>query len=96
MPKMSTTLKSPKGLKDLECEKGQLSSSPPIPYIPLTDLLTTKEVPESLKIKLPVGTIFNMSIFFQGDTEEYLAHVVAVLGLINQTHHAVQEAGQGC
>ncbi len=32
--KMSTILKSPKRLKDLECKKGQLSSWPPIPYAP--------------------------------------------------------------
>jgi hypothetical protein len=35
-------------------------------------------------IKLPDGTAFNMSIFSQGNTKEYLAHVVAVLCLINQ------------
>jgi hypothetical protein len=67
---MSIILKNPKGLKDLECKKGQLSSWPPIPYIPLTDLVTTKESPENLKIKLSNGTVFNMSIFFQGNTEE--------------------------
>ncbi len=33
---------------------------------------------------LPNGTVFNMSIFSQGNTEEYLAHVVMVLCLINQ------------
>ncbi len=42
--KMSTILKSPKGLKDLECKKGQLSSWPIIRYIPQKDLVTTKEV----------------------------------------------------
>jgi hypothetical protein len=46
--------------------------------------VTTKEVPESLKMKLPNGTLFNMSILSQEITEEYLAHVVAVLRLINQ------------
>jgi hypothetical protein len=54
------------------------------------DLVTTKEALESLKIKLPNGTIFNMSIFSQGDTEEYLAHVVTVLHLINQKGLDVQ------
>ncbi len=62
--KMSTTFKSPKGLKDSECKKGQLSSWPPSLYIPRTDLVNTKKAPETLKIKLPDGTIFNMSIFF--------------------------------
>ncbi len=53
---MSIILKSPKGLKDLECKKGQLTSRPPIPYVPPTDLLTTKESLYNFKIKLPNGT----------------------------------------
>ncbi len=81
---MNTTLKSPEGLKDSECKKGQLISWPPIPYVPSTDLVTTKEAQESLKIKLPDGTIFNMSIFSQGKNKEYLAHIIAVLRLIRQ------------
>jgi hypothetical protein len=81
---MSTTLKTPKGPKDSECKKRQLSSRPPVPYFPPTDLVTTMEVPESLKIKLPNGTVFNMSIFSQGNTEEYLVHIIAVLHLIHQ------------
>jgi hypothetical protein len=54
------------------------------------DLVPTKEAPESLKIKLPDETIFNMSFFSQGNTEEYLAHVVAVLRLINKKGLDVQ------
>jgi hypothetical protein len=81
--KMSTVLKSPKGLKDSKCKKGQLSSQPPIPYVPPTYLETTKEVPEILKIKLPDGNIFNMSIFSQGNNKEYLIHVIAVFHQIN-------------
>jgi hypothetical protein len=54
------------------------------------DLVTTKEAPVSLKIKLPNETIFNMSIFSQGNTKEYLAHIVAVLGLISQKGLKVQ------
>jgi hypothetical protein len=63
---MSTVLKSPEGLKDSDCKKRQLSSQPLIPYVPPMDLVTTKEVPEGLKIKLPDGTICNLSIIFQG------------------------------
>jgi hypothetical protein len=37
-----------------------------------------------LKVKLPDGTIFSMSIFVQGSSEEYLQHIIAVLCLINQ------------
>ncbi len=81
---MSTTLKAPGRLKDSECEKGQLSSRPPVPYVPSKDLVTTKEEPQSLKIKIPDGTIFNMSIYSHGSTKEYLAHIVAVLHIIKQ------------
>jgi hypothetical protein len=54
------------------------------PVHPPTDLVTTKEVQETLKIKLPNGFIFNMSIFSQGNTKEDLVHVIAVLHLICQ------------
>ncbi len=46
--------------------------------------MNTKKAPETLKVKLPDGTIFNMPIFSQGNTKEYLANVVAVLRLIRQ------------
>ncbi len=82
---MSTTLKTLEGPKDSKCKKGQMSSWPPVPYIPPTDLVTTKEVKETLKIKLPKGTVFNISIFSQGNNKEYLAHVATVLRLI--CHH---------
>jgi hypothetical protein len=81
---MSTILKNSKILKDLECKKGQLSSRPPISYVPPTDLLATKDLSKNLKIKLPNGTVFTMTIFLRWNTEEYLAHVIAVLQLINQ------------
>jgi hypothetical protein len=87
---MSTTLKTPEGLKDSKCKKGQLSNWPPILYVPPTDLVTTMEAPENLKIKLPNGTVFNMSIFSRGNTEEYLEHIVAGLPLINQKELDVQ------
>jgi hypothetical protein len=79
--KMAIVLKSPKGLKDSECKKGQLSSRPHIPYVPLTDLMTTKKSLDNLKIKLLDGTIFNMIISSLDNTEKYLAHVIAVLHL---------------
>jgi hypothetical protein len=82
--KMNIILKSPKGLKDLECEKGQLNSRPPIPYVPPTDLVTIKESSENLKIKLPHGTVFNMSILSHWNTKENLAYVNAIIRLINQ------------
>jgi hypothetical protein len=39
---------------------------------------------KNLKIKLPNEIVFNMTIFSQGNTEEYLAQVNAVVYLINQ------------
>jgi hypothetical protein len=81
---MSTTLKSPDGLMNSECKKGQLSNRPPIPYVPEMDLVTSKEELQVLKVKLPDDTCLNMPIYFHGNTEEYLAHIVAVLRIIKQ------------
>jgi hypothetical protein len=87
---MSTIRKSLNELKDSERMKEQLISWPPIPYVPPMDLVTAKESPESLKIKLSGGTVLNMSIISRRNTEEYLAHVIAVLCLINQKGLNVQ------
>jgi hypothetical protein len=82
---MSTSLKSPDGLKDAECKKGQLSHRPPIPYIPVIDIVTPKEDPQVFKIKLPYASHLSMPIYSHGNNEEYLTHIVAVLQMINQT-----------
>jgi hypothetical protein len=68
--KMSTTNKVPEGLKDSKCEKGNLGVCPPIPYVPPTDLLQTKENSETVKVKLPDGTVISMMIFAKGNPEE--------------------------
>ncbi len=70
--KMSTNLKSPDMLKDAECEKGQLSQRPPIPYVP-------KEEPIVLKVKLPDDSHISMPIFSCGNNEEYIAHIVSLI-----------------
>ncbi len=54
--KMSTSLKSPDGLKDAECKKRQLSHRPPIPYVSVVDVVTPKEEPQIFKTKLPNGS----------------------------------------
>jgi hypothetical protein len=83
--KMSTSLKSPDGLKDAECKKGQLSHWPPIPYVPaVVDIVMPKEKPQIFKIKLPDASHLSMPIYFCGNNKEYLAHIVAVLGVIEQ------------
>ncbi len=76
---MSTTLKSPDRLKNAKCKKGQLSNRPPIPFVPEVDIVTPKEEPQSLKVKLPDESNLNMLIYSHGNTEEYLTHIVAVL-----------------
>jgi hypothetical protein len=82
--KMSTSLKSPDGLKDAECKKGQLSHLPPIPYVPVVDVVTPKEELQLYKVKLPDASHLSIPIYSWGNNEEYLAHVVAVLCIIKQ------------
>ena len=82
--RMSVPLKSPDGLKDHECEKGNLSHRPPIPYVPPTDLLPATSKIETIKIKVSDGSTVNMKIFSIGSPEEYLSHIVAVLHLIDR------------
>jgi hypothetical protein len=82
--KMSTSLKSLDGLKDAECKKGQLSHWPPIPCIPVVNIIMPKEEPQVFKIKLPDASHLSMPIYFRGNNEEYLAHIVVVLQVIEQ------------
>jgi hypothetical protein len=81
---MSTSLKSPDGLKDAECKKGKLSHQPPILYVPVVDIVTPKEEPQVFKIKLPYAPHLSMPIYFHDNNKEYLAHIVAVLQVIEQ------------
>jgi hypothetical protein len=81
---MSTSLKSPDGLKDEECKKGQLSHRPPIPYVPVVDIVAPKEEPQLYKVKLPNTSHLSIPIYSWGNNEEYLAHVVAVLCIVEQ------------
>ncbi len=68
--KMSTSLKSPDGLKDAECKKGQLSHRLPIPYIPVVASSRPRKNPRSSRSSFlarptsacpstPVGTTRN-------------------------------------
>ncbi len=81
---MSTNLKSTDMLKDAEYEKGQLAQRPLIPYVPVVDLVTPKEDPAVLKVKLPDNSHISVPIFSHGNNEEYIAHIVAVLRIIKQ------------
>jgi hypothetical protein len=82
--KMSISLQSPDRLKDAECEKGQLSHQPPIPYISVVDIVTPKEVPQLYKVKLPNASHLSIPIYSQGNNKEYLVHIIAVLCIIKQ------------
>jgi hypothetical protein len=81
---MITLLKSPDRLKEAECKKGQLSHRLPIPYILVVDIVTPKEEPQVFKIKLPDASHLSMLIYSRGNNEDYLAHIVAVLQVIEQ------------
>jgi hypothetical protein len=82
--KMSTTLKAPNGLKNSDCKKGQLSNWSPILYVAEMDLMSSKEEPQVLKVKLPDDCHLNMPIYSHGNTKEDLAHSAAVLRIIKQ------------
>jgi hypothetical protein len=81
---MITTLKSPDGLKNAECKKGQLSNRPPIPYVPEMDIATPKEDPQVYKVKLPDKAHINLHIYSHGNNKDYLMHIGAVLHIIKQ------------
>ncbi len=81
---MSANLKSTNMLKDAECKKGQLSQWPPIPYVPVVDVVTPKEEPTVLKVKLPDNSHISIPIFSRGNNKEYLAHIIAVLRIMEQ------------
>jgi hypothetical protein len=79
---MSSNLKSPpEGLKASKCKKGKSGVQPPIPYVPLTDLIKKWEG-EQIKVKMPDGTNFSMSTFMRGTNKDYLVHVIVVLRII--------------
>ncbi len=82
--KMSTTLKTPNGLNNSECKKGQLSNRLPIRYVPEVDIVMPKEEPQTLKVKLLDESHLNMPIYSRRNTKEYLAHIIAVLQIINK------------
>jgi hypothetical protein len=68
----------------LSASKGQLSNRPPIPYVPVADIVTPKEEPQLFKVKLLDKSHLSMPTYSRGNNKEYLAHVVAVLQIIDQ------------
>ncbi len=60
---MSGNAKSPaEGLKDSECERGAITTRPPIPYVAPVDSYEKQEKTE-IKTKLPDGTTSVNPIF---------------------------------
>jgi hypothetical protein len=50
----------------------------------VVDIVTPKEEPQIFKIKLPDASHLSKPIYSHGNNEEYLAHIVAVLRVIDQ------------
>jgi hypothetical protein len=65
-------------------QEGAAAHQPPIPYVPVVDIVMPKEDPQVFKIKLPNASHLSMPIYSHGNNEEYLAHIVAVLQVIEQ------------
>jgi hypothetical protein len=57
---------------------------PPIPYVPVVDVIMPNEKPQVLKIKRPDASHISVTIFSHGNNKEYLMHVVAGLRIIKQ------------
>jgi hypothetical protein len=87
---MSTNLKSPpECLRNTKCKKGTLPVRPPILYVPPADLHEKQET-EQIKVKLLNRTKFQMSTYGTGNSKEYLVHVFAILGLVEQKRTAAK------
>jgi hypothetical protein len=64
--------------------KGSCPTRPPIPYVPVVDIITPKEEPQHYKVKLPDTSHVSMPIYSHGNNEEYLVHIAEVLHIIYQ------------
>ncbi len=83
IPIMSGNAKSPaEGLKD-ECERGVVTTRPPIPYVASVDPYKKQEKAE-IKTKLPDGTSYQMVPFRTGSNKDYVNHIIAMIRLIKQ------------
>ena len=67
-----------KGLRDQECERGNVAKRPPIPYVPVIDevqdALNINHKERLQKIKLPNGTEFSATFWYTGTPEEFANH----------------------
>ncbi len=75
---MSTNKSVPEGLKNQECKKGNRKKRPPIPYVPIVNVVQeaiSKGKEYTYKIKLPDKTEFSVPIWDTGTQEAFLIHV---------------------
>jgi hypothetical protein len=75
---MSMSKAVPKGLKNQECKKGNRKKRPPIPYVPVVDVVqeaVSKGKDFSYKIKIPNMTKFSVPIWDTGTQEAFLIHM---------------------
>ncbi len=73
---MSSTPTSHK-LSNAECEKGQVTQRPPVPYAVSKNGLLISTLQETIKIKMPEGES-NQTLLGNGaDGEEYVKHLMS-------------------
>jgi hypothetical protein len=48
------------------------------------DIVTSKEEPQVLKVRLPDDSHLNMPIYSRGNTKKYLTHIIVVSCIIKQ------------
>ena len=81
---MSTNAKSPpEGLKDLECNQGNIIKLLPIPYAQPVDP-NKKQEKTVIKVKLTDRTNYQMVPFQAGSNEDYVTHIIAMKQLLEQ------------
>ena len=78
-----------KALKDHECEKGNQSKRPPIPYVPVVDevqekLAENNSEGRTFKISLANDTEFRAGVWFYGTPEQFLCHVKQALAALER------------
>ncbi len=85
IPIMSTeSAKSPgEGLKNSECERGVITTRPPIPYVAEVDPYKKPEKTE-IKTKLADGTDYRMAPFRSRTNKDYVCHIIAMIRLVEQ------------
>jgi hypothetical protein len=85
IPIVSTgSTKSPaEGLKDSECERGVITTRPPISYVAAVDPYEKAEKTK-IKTRLPDGTNYQMVPFRSGTNKDYVNHLIAMIPLVEQ------------